>query len=338
MIILQANRLVHKSTEIEYDLMYNIKKDVGEAMKKKQHRIQSNFKTMIILFFVFVFMGIFYSFGVATFEQIRINQMAANFKARAVFDYEDEDEGRIYYRVERIYDYELNDARNVFYDDAKENPGQKGDIYTTRQSPFPAMTGFHQFMSYYFGGHAAINNGENRYIEALGFPEDGESFWQSVLQRTDEDHELTTYATVSGANYWLKNNYHNVNSIEYPYYGPYYRTEFFGLRVKDITSDEIDIAVDYANDQAGESLYNFLFFLDMKSKFYCVDLVSRAYQSALSPNYRESLYSRDLNDDGFITSVQDIILSKQTYMTLYMEVIDRKMHIYYLEDILQGEV
>jgi hypothetical protein len=44
-------------------------------------------------------------------------------------------------------------------------------------------------------------------------------------------------------------------------------------------------------------------------------------------------YATVLNDDGFITSVNDLILSNDTYMTVYVEVIDDVVHIYHLEDI-----
>jgi hypothetical protein len=105
------------------------------------------------------------------------------------------------------------------------------------------------------------------------------------------------------------------------------------LRVKDITNDQIDQAVSYAADKADKALYNFLFFLDLKYKFYCTDLVSRAYQDALIPIEKQRDYSRALNDDGFITSVNDLVLSKYTYITAYVEIIDNITHIYYLKDI-----
>jgi len=44
-------------------------------------------------------------------------------------------------------------------------------------------------------------------------------------------------------------------------------------------------------------------------------------------------YSRALNDDRFITSVNDLILSKETYITFYVENIDDITNIYYLADI-----
>ena len=71
----------------------------------------------------------------------------------------------------------------------------------------------------------------------------------------------------------------------------------------------------------------------MKYKFYCTDLVSRAYQSVMVDEKDQRQYSKALNDDRFITSVNDMILSDDTYIMFYVEVIDDIWHIYYLEDL-----
>ena len=70
----------------------------------------------------------------------------------------------------------------------------------------------------------------------------------------------------------------------------------------------------------------------MQKKYYCTDLVSRAYQSALIDVKNQKTFSRSLNDDKFITTVNDLILSKDTYITIYVEIIEGIPHIYYLED------
>jgi hypothetical protein len=71
----------------------------------------------------------------------------------------------------------------------------------------------------------------------------------------------------------------------------------------------------------------------MENRYYCTDLVSRAYQSVMVEKDKQRHYSRALNDDGFITSVNDLILSKETYITSYFEVIDEVAHVYYLADL-----
>ncbi len=67
----------------------------------------------------------------------------------------------------------------------------------------------------------------------------------------------------------------------------------------------------------------------MENRYYCTDLVSRAYQDVMVEEDEQRECSRNLNDDGFITSVNDLILSKETYMTSYFEVIDEVAHVYY---------
>ena len=49
---------------------------------------------------------------------------------------------------------------------------------------------------------------------------------------------------------------------------------------------------------------------------------------------KQRLYSKSLNDDRFITSVNDLVLSDETYITFfYVEVVDKIWNIYYLEDL-----
>ncbi|PKK97648.1 MAG: hypothetical protein CVV58_00155 [Tenericutes bacterium HGW-Tenericutes-3] len=295
----------------------------------------------VIIFMLLIIPGLFiYGFGVALVENTKVNQAIEEFKSRAngiyteeVLDFGGTLQTRRYYEVSRETSYELNDTRSVFYDDNRIYLGQKGDIFLAHESPFPNVPVIHQFISYYFGGHAAINNGENRFIEATGFPEDDESLLEIILQPGDEPNDYSTTMSLSSTNYWLNPRYRKETDEEYPYFGSNYRNNFAGLRVKDITSEQIDGAVDFAASKVNVSLYNFTFFLDLEYKYYCTDLVSRAYQDVMVEPEDQRNYSRALNDDRFITSVNDLILSKETYLIFYVENIDNITNIYYLEDI-----
>lgn len=308
----------------------------SKLRKRKRVSVLKIFKTIGIL----ILMGIVYSFGVAVSENIRAQRMIDDFKSRATFEYEETIQyhtgvfqTRRYYVVSRETSYELEDTRSVFYDASRKFLGQKGDIFATHDSPFADSPLIHLFISYYFGGHAAINNGENRFIEAVGFPDEDETLLDIILHPGNIPHDLSVTVSRSSTNYWLNPSYRSNDDREYPYYGNNYRNDFVGLRVKWVTSEQIDGAVDYASDKVNTALYNFLFFLNMRYKYYCTDLVSRAYQSVLVDESKQRDYSRALNDDRFITSVNDLMLSKQTYMTFYVEIIDEIVHIYYLEDI-----
>ncbi len=295
----------------------------------------------VIIFILLIIPGLFiYGFGVALVENTKATQAIEEFKNRAngiyteeVRDFSGTSQIRRYYEVSRETSYELGDTRSVFYDTSKVYLGQKGDIFVAHESPFPDVPVIHQFVSYYFGGHAAINNGENKFIEATGFPNEDESLLGIILQPGNEPNDYSTIMSLSSTNYWLNPRYRSTSDDAYPYFGRNYRNDFVGLRVKDITSEQIDGVVDFATSKVDKALYNFTFFLDLKYKYYCTDLVSRAYQDVMVEPEDQRNYARALNDDRFITSVNDLILSKETYITFYVENIDDITHIYYLEDI-----
>ncbi len=296
-------------------------------------------KTTLKWALIMIISAIVYSFGVAVSENQRMDKEVKEFIDRAVFEYEEDFEyipgvfqTRRYYKVSRETSYELADTRSVFYDDTRKFLGQKGDMNATRLSPFPTAGIIDTFITYYFGGHVALNNGENQFIEAVGFPDDDETIFDIIFHPGDEPHDYSV--TVSLAyNYWLHPRFRSLEHPDAKIYGQMYRTEFIGLRVKNVTQEQIDGAVSYGMDKVDHNLYNFLIFMDMKYKFGCTDLVSRAYQHVLIEPEKQRNYAKALNDDGFITSVHDIILSKDTYITTYVEVIDEVVHIYYLEDI-----
>jgi hypothetical protein len=75
--------------------------------------------------------------------------------------------------------------------------------------------------------------------------------------------------------------YRPENAPEVPYFGRGYRKDFVGLRVKNATPEQIDGVVEFGMEKVDVSLYNFLFFMDMKYKYYCTDFVSRAWQHVL---------------------------------------------------------
>lgn len=309
--------------------------------KKRKHRnrVTKLFLTVLTM----IVAGFVYSFGVATFENIKVNQEIKAFKARGIYQetvYRELrstptetiiQETRIYV-VPRETSAELNDTKNVGLSANYMSIGTKGDIFVTPQSPFPHIPVFHQFMSYNFGGHAAINNGENGHIESTGYPAPNESIWDIITDSGNNDGNYSVTVNDNPFPYMLGAE-HRKSDPEFDFYGYNYRTKMVGLRVKGVTEGQIDKAVDFASSLVDKNIYNFLYFLNTANKYYCTDLVSRAYQSAMVSNHRAKHYSRVLNDDGFITSVSDLILSKDTYIHYYIEIIDGIMHIYYLEDV-----
>ena len=275
-------------------------------------------------------------------QNIKVDRLTRDFRDRSI---EGEtltiafanglEETRMYHPVERIYDYEITDPRSVFYT-TKEQPfiGKTGDVFVTQESPFPNIFGFHQLMSFFVGGHAALNNGNNQFIEAVGFPQDDEKIINIIKDPSNGSHDFSVGVRQSSTNYWMLPDFRGEKDISYPYYGSYYREKFVVLRVKEINDDELKQTMIYANKHLeNRSLYNFLFITDTKNKFYCTDLISRSYRYGLNSNSIDENYPRVLNDNGFVTTVNDLILSRDTYVAVYVENTDGIRHVYYLEDV-----
>lgn len=312
---------------------------MGKIKNKKNKR-----KIRVITFvkgFVLLLIGAgIFTIGKAITKDVLVRNEIADFKDRSVFEYEEDFEYQLgvtqtrrYYKVPRETSYETDDTRSVFNDDSRKYLGQTGDIFLSQKSPFAGEFFVDPFISYYFGGHAAIKTENNQFIEAVGFPDDDESIMDIIRHPGNEPHDFSVTINRTSTNYWLNPRYRSEGTVEYPYFGSYYRKEFIGVRVKDVDSEQIQGAVDFADDKVDVNLYNFLFFLDMSYKYYCTDLVSRAYQDVMVAPEEQTNYAKALNDDGFITSVNDIVLSRETYMIFYVEIIEEVVNIYYLEDI-----
>lgn len=274
-------------------------------------------------------------------QNIKVNRLIRDFKERSkeeetVTIYFDNgmEEIRMYHPVERINEYEKSDFRSVFFS-TKDEPfiGKKGDIFVTQESPFPNIFGFHELMSFFVGGHAALNNGNNQFIEAVGFPQDDENIIDIIKDPSNGTHDFSVGVRQSSTNYWMLPDFRSKNDLSYPYYGSYYREKFVVLRVKNINEEKLNQTLVYANEHLeNRSLYNFLFITDMKKKFYCTDFISRSYRYGFDTSSSDNKFPKMLNDNGFVTTVNDLILSKNTYIAAYVENRNGTRHIYYLED------
>lgn len=322
------------------------------------------FKRILKFILIVALMGITYSFFFTTYEHFKVNKMIKDFKNRALEEPEEVIEIntgsltylRKYFIVPRETSNELNDTKNVFYDNEKNKLGQTGDIFVTRKSPFPNIPLIHQFVSYYYGGHAALLRYENdsqKFIESTGFPEwETESLFDYIFNKGYGDHGLTSTVYETGYNSWQTPSKGN------HYFDYFYRDKYIGLRptnpFKDLDNGN-ELYDDYINEAVNmarlkvenENLYNFLFFLNMKNKYYCTDLMGRVYEEAYekvfnnNEDYHSKGYAKRMNDDGFITSVNDLILSKDTFISFYVEIKEEKINnelilvenIYYLEDV-----
>lgn len=301
---------------------------------KKRNIVKKIFKYLGIAFLLLIT----YFVGESTYENIKKNKVISAFKARAYETYEvsQHDTTYFYHKIKRTYDYELNDPRNVFYDTNKVNPGIKGDILLTFESPFPYIPVVDQVYGYWLGGHAALVGDNNKIYQSTGIDSSGElnlgKMLDVILHRGYDETNAYGLSVEDANNYWMIPS-RNPSHPEYPKYGRFYRNEIMATRLKyqntDTRDEAIDIAVDYAKDKVGKGLYNYLFLVDTKYKYYCTDLVTRAFHQInveLDTDY-------NLDPDGFYPSMFDILLSDDVYITIYKETKKDGIHVYYLEDV-----
>lgn len=177
--------------------------------------------------------------------------------------------------------------------------GSSGDILLNKKSPFEGIPFVYEFISFFFGGHAAsplgletsdgIYNGEaTMVIEAAGNNEDGQNIVREI------------------PNNWVTSRR---------------RRETIGVRVKGLTEQESYQYIEQLKKKEGEP-YNFSFLFNTKKSHYCTDLIDKCYREV---NKKYAL------NDFFYTSVNDLILSKKTYIFLYKVQINDVMQIYYIE-------
>ena len=294
-------------------------------------------KKVASVLFIIIIGAVLYSFGISTFENAKVNSLIADFKSRGVL-LTDEPTAvnntlRYYYEVESdsYLDQEtflINESTDEFY------LGNVGDIVVTRESPFPNIPIIHQFISYYFGGHAAMVTDVNKVVEIAGFPSGDEKISDYIFHKVQYDddgnpnHDFKGATIFKTSNYFLKNT-RKENDPAYKRYGEYYRKNLITLRVNKSSEIERKEAVLNLEELIDKNvIYNFMFFLDTKEKYYCTDIMPRIYDTIKDDN-NNSKYN--LNNDGFITSVNDLILSKDTIITNYFEVDKNGIeHIYYL--------
>ncbi len=294
-------------------------------------------KKVASVLFIIIIGAVLYSFGISTFENAKVNSLIADFKSRGVL-LTDEPTAvnntlRYYYEVESdsYLDQEtflINESTDEFY------LGNVGDIVVSRESPFPNIPIIHQFISYYFGGHAAMVTDVNKVVEIAGFPSGDEKISDYIFHKVQYDddgnpnHDFKGATIFKTSNYFLKNT-RKENDPAYKRYGEYYRKNLITLRVNKSSEIERKEAVLNLEELIDKNvIYNFMFFLDTKEKYYCTDIMPRIYDTIKDDN-NNSKYN--LNNDGFITSVNDLILSKDTIITNYFEVDKNGIeHIYYL--------
>lgn len=270
---------------------------------------------------VFAFM--LFKTGVTIYETIAIRKQVNKFMSLGVLNEEISTDTIKYYEVSRETYYSDEYERAPFFNNDYTKPGAEGDILVTQDSPFPYMPGIHQFITFFFGGHSGYIAYSNKVFETLGYPEYGESLIKVIFKGG-----RSTHANFSD-NYWLYPDFHTPEDPSYKFYGSYYRKEWIGLRVKEVTEDEVYYVTDYINDLIdAKAQYNFSFLFFKKNRYYCTDLMSRPYETILDEGGNQKY---NLNMDGFAVTVNDLIMSKDTYIAYYVRTDKNNVkHIYFI--------
>lgn len=174
-------------------------------------------------------------------------------------------------------------------------PGNTGDILISLTSELE-IPFVQDFISFFAGGHAAI---------VLGDYQDATS--SVTVDQTMESTGIgdDAIAGVSDkGDYWVD-------------VSPY--DEVLCLRVNTTEEQRKRVIAD-AMAFDGDP-YNYAFIWDTKKKTYCSDLINKIY----------SKLGFNLNKDGFTTSVYDLVVSNETYLSYYHYVdYDGVRHVYYL--------
>jgi len=177
--------------------------------------------------------------------------------------------------------------------DGRVTYGNSGDIICTLDSYAGNLQITHDLVGFFFGGHCA-----------------------SVCYQE-------TYNNVSyNKNYCIEAHYNN--GVQQSYSGYWtrenVRDQIIVLRVKASQEKKVE-AFHNLCDCIGSD-YNKNYIFNTKNNYYCSDLISRAWQDV----------GIDLNYDGFYCSIQDIICSDMTYISMYKVSKNNVDYIYYLED------
>lgn len=174
-------------------------------------------------------------------------------------------------------------------------PGATGDILLSLKSEINIPIA-NEIISFFAGGHAALVLGD--YQDALDVSTNLNTLECSGI---GEDNNLAKLYTKS---YW---------------YGTHPYKEVIGVRVK-TTQQQRNRVVSEAMALIGDQ-YNYTFITNTEKKSYCTDIICKAYEKI----------GINLNKDSFTTSVYDLLVTGETYISYYHYIDTAGIkYIYYL--------
>ena len=197
----------------------------------------------------------------------------------------------------KIYHIESDETEpTIIMKGNKITPGNAGDILISLELKLDnELIG--GVVSFFAGGHAGIVLGD--YVDKQGSANN-----DFLLESTGFGDQTDSF--VFNKNYWYDDR---ITPFD----------EVIALRVK-TTEEERSKVIAKAMALVGEP-YNYSFFFNTKEASYCTDIVGKAY----------SEIGVDLNKDTLTTSVYDLLISGETYISYYYYMDNNGVkHFYYL--------
>ncbi len=222
-------------------------------------------------------------------ENVKVSILIEEFKSKGVYQESMSNSYNKFYMVSR--ETWMPDDDSYVVKNKRMTYGNEGDIILGLDSNAGSFSLTNDIISFFFGGHAASVCFEEKYNQEYYYKD------YSI-----ESHvELGVHKEIS--TYWNEE---------------YYRNQIVCLRVK-ASREEKREAFHNIADCIGKK-YNKTFLFNTKNRYYCTDLISRAWEKV----------GYDLNYDGFYCSVQDLICSDKTYISFYKEYKENVAYYYFL--------
>lgn len=213
------------------------------------------------------------------------------FKSQGIYEPEKSSSFIKYYRVPVS---DPNEAPAYHAEGNLVLPGSPGDVIVSLTSSINIPV-IRDIISFYAGGHAALCTDD--YCDYFG-----SSNTSTIIEAPGVD-DYPCPARVSSIYYWTTPNLFSSSLV---------------LRVK-MTDREKTEVLSYAQTIVGDP-YNYSFLFDTTNKSYCSDLVSKSFKKI----------NKNLNKDSFSTTIQDLVISDETYITFYQYFENDVRYIYYL--------
>ena len=247
-------------------------------------------KITLIILRSFLIFVVVWGITISATKNVHKSILVENFKSKGVYQEDISTSSTKFYKIESNEDMEAFTS-----DGSMIYPGKGTDILVSCQAiVHPLINGFISFTA---GGHAAFINPNYGDYKNNFIVEDTTSIEATGL------NEGKNLSDVFSTDYWATDN-------------PY--TEVIGLRVK-MTDEERREVTSICSSLIGDE-YNYSFIFDTTNKSYCSDIISKAYRKI----------GKNLNKDGFATTIYDLISSGDCYISYYHVYKNDVKYIYYL--------